>query len=168
MEDASILFKNSKIAMSRQLDSSTTTQMAQIMVHYGRPSRFSWPKSVRSSFGRTLLVKAIWENPFKTWLGENSKLGMSLCSSWKRIILICVCGWHELAGKKQNIDPMWKVLNKEADLGEATSFPWSCILGMHSTSMRSKSKYCGQLQNHVWIANFCGGNRETSILPKYS
>ena len=25
----------------------------------------------------------------------------------------------KLAGKKQNIDPMWKVLNKEVDLGES-------------------------------------------------
>ena len=24
-------------------------------------------------------------------------------------------------GKKQNLDPMWKVLNKEVDLGEPTS-----------------------------------------------
>ena len=28
----------------------------------------------------------------------------------------------KLAGKKQNIDPMWKVLNNEVDLGEPTSF----------------------------------------------
>ena len=28
----------------------------------------------------------------------------------------------KLAGKKLNIDPMWKVLNKEVDLGESTSF----------------------------------------------
>ena len=27
----------------------------------------------------------------------------------------------KLAGKKQNIDPMWKLLNKEVDLGEPTS-----------------------------------------------
>ena len=27
-----------------------------------------------------------------------------------------------MAGKKQNLDPMWKVLNKEVDLGEPTSF----------------------------------------------
>ena len=27
-----------------------------------------------------------------------------------------------LAGRKQNLDPMWKVLNKEVDLGEPTSF----------------------------------------------
>ena len=26
-----------------------------------------------------------------------------------------------LAGKKQNLDPMWKVLNREVDLGEPTS-----------------------------------------------
>ena len=28
----------------------------------------------------------------------------------------------KLGGKKQNLDPMWKVLNKELDLGEPTSF----------------------------------------------
>ena len=28
----------------------------------------------------------------------------------------------KLAGKNQNIDPMWNVLNKEVDLGEPTSF----------------------------------------------
>ena len=28
----------------------------------------------------------------------------------------------KLAGKKQNIDPMWKLINKEVDLGEPTSF----------------------------------------------
>ena len=28
----------------------------------------------------------------------------------------------KLAGKKQNLDPMWKLLNKEVDLGEPTYF----------------------------------------------
>ena len=28
----------------------------------------------------------------------------------------------KLDGKKQNLDPMWKLLNKEVDLGEPTSF----------------------------------------------
>ena len=28
----------------------------------------------------------------------------------------------KLAGKKQNLDPMWKLLNKENDLGDPTSF----------------------------------------------
>ena len=41
MEDAPQIIENSEIGMSRQLDSSTTTQKAQIMVQYGRPSRSS-------------------------------------------------------------------------------------------------------------------------------
>ena len=41
MEDAHKIIENSKIGMSRHLDSSTTTQMAKIMVQYGRPSRSS-------------------------------------------------------------------------------------------------------------------------------
>ena len=35
----------------------------------------------------------------------------------------------KLAGKKQNLDSMWKVLNKEIDLGEPTSFLDHVYLG---------------------------------------
>ena len=35
----------------------------------------------------------------------------------------------KLAGKKQNLDPMWKVLNKEVDLGEPTFFLDHVYLG---------------------------------------
>ena len=35
----------------------------------------------------------------------------------------------KLAGKKQNIDPMWKLLNKEVDMGEPTSFLDHVYLG---------------------------------------
>ena len=35
----------------------------------------------------------------------------------------------QLAGKKQNLDPMWKLLNKEVDLGEPTSFLDHVYLG---------------------------------------
>ena len=38
MEDAHKLLKNSLIGVTRHLDLSTTTQMAKIMVQYGRPS----------------------------------------------------------------------------------------------------------------------------------
>ena len=48
------------------------------------------------------------------------------------------------------------------------TFPGSCILGMHSKTMPKKLRYCGQLQNHVWIANFRGGSREITIPSKSS
>ena len=57
-------------------------------------------KSVWSSFGRTIMGKAIWESLIETWMGENSKLGMSFCTSWKRTILICACGWHKIGWKE--------------------------------------------------------------------
>ena len=130
MEDAPEWLKISQIGMSRHLDSSTSTQMAKIVVQYGRPSRSSWAESVRSSFGRTLMGKTIWENPLEVRLGEGFQSGMLIRTPWKRVILIRVCGWHKnLAGKKQNIDPMWKVLNKEVDLGEPTSFLDHVYLG---------------------------------------
>ena len=45
----------------------------------------------------------------------------------------------KLAGKKQNLDPMWKVLNKEVDLGEPTSFLDHENLGCTRTSMKEWS-----------------------------
>ena len=38
MEDAPTLFENSTVRMSRYFDPSTETQVAKIMVQYGRPS----------------------------------------------------------------------------------------------------------------------------------
>ena len=88
--------ENSQIGMSRHLDSSTPTQMAKIMVQYGRPSRFSWKESVWSSLSRTVVEKAVSENPFEARLGEGFQLGMLIRTPWKRFILICVCGLHQI------------------------------------------------------------------------
>ena len=56
-------------------------------------------------------------------LGESFPLGMLIRTPWKRVLFLSVYVEDiKLAGKKQNIDPMWKVLNKEIDLGEPTSF----------------------------------------------
>ena len=67
----------------------------------------------------------LWQDYSKsieTWLGENSKLGMSLFASWKGLFLSVYVDNIKLAGKKQNLHPMWKVHNKEVVLGEPTSF----------------------------------------------
>ena len=42
---------------------------------------------------------------------------------------LCLWMTWKLAGKKQNINPMWKVLNKEVDLGEPNSFLDHVYLG---------------------------------------
>ena len=91
------------------------------MVQYGRPSRFCWTTSAWSSLGRTVMAKTIWENPSAARLGKGFQLRMLIRTPWKRVFLICECGWHQI-GWNQNIDPMDKVLHKEFDLGEPTSF----------------------------------------------
>ena len=52
--------------------------------------------------------------------------------------------------------------------GRTNIFLGSCIPGMHSKTMRNKQRYCGQLQNHVRIANFSGESREITIPSKSS
>ena len=75
----------------------------------------------------------------------------------------------KLTGKKQNIDPMWKVLKKEVGwLGKTNIFPRSCVSGVHSKTMWKKQRYFWRLQNHVWITNFRGENSNTTMLRKYS
>ena len=41
----------------------------------------------------------------------------------------------KLAGKEQNIDPMWRLLNKEVGLGEPTSFLDHAYAGLRSKTM---------------------------------
>ena len=60
-------------------------------------------KSVWSSSGRTIMGKAIWENPIEIRLGESFQLGMLIRTPWKRIILICVCGWHKIGWKNKTL-----------------------------------------------------------------
>ena len=86
------IIENSKIGVSRHLDSSTTTQVTKIMVQYGRPSRSSWKEFVRSSFGRTIMGKAISENLIETWMGRKFQIGnVSLYIVRKVNFYLCMC-----------------------------------------------------------------------------
>ena len=93
------IIENSQIGMCRHLDSPTTTQMVKIMVQYGRSSRSSWAKSVRSSFGRTVMGKAIWENPVAA--RRRFPIGNAFSYTVKKgCSHLCVCGWHQIGWKE--------------------------------------------------------------------
>ena len=112
--------------------------------------------------------KAIWENPIETWLGENSKLGMFFRTPSKRIILLCVCGWHKNSmernkiliqcGKYSTKKSIWK--NPHLSLIMHT---WAAL----KRPCEIKQRSCGQLQSHVWFANFRGRNWKTSISENF-
>ena len=120
------------------------------------------------------LAGLLWERQFEKILLQHGWEKVSNWREWlfvhraKGLLFSVNVDDIKLAGKKQNMDPMWKVLQKEVDLGEPTSFLDHGIPGMYSKKMRNKQRYGGQLQNHVRIANFRGRNWKTSIPSKSS
>ena len=148
-----------------------------------RLPRHKWPKSWSSMEHPVVLLERnlyghplaglLWERQFEKIL---LKHGWEKIPNWECLFVHREKGFFlsvyvddiKLAGKKQNLDPMWKVLNKEVRFGRTNIFLRSCIFGLHSKTMRDKQRYCGRLQNHVRIANFSGWSREITISSKYS
>ena len=126
----------------------------------------------RNLYGHPL-AGLLWERQFEKIL---LKHGWEKIPNWqclfvhreKRIILICVCGWHKIGWKETKSWSDLESTQQRSRFGRTNIFSWSCLLGMHSTTMRNKQRYCGQLQNHVRIANFSGESREITIPSKYS
>ena len=94
---------------------------------------------------------------------------MSLCTSWKKIIiLICVRGWHQIGWKETKHWADVETTQQRSRFGRTNIFLGSCAFGLHSTTMRNKQRYCGQPQNHAWITNFRKRNWKNTILQKSS
>ena len=74
----------------------------------------------------------------------------------------------KLAGKKHNIDPMWKVLNKEVDLGEPTSFLDHVYLGCTQRQCEVSQNIVDNYRTMFESLNFCGGIGKITILSKDS
>ena len=91
-------------------------------------------------------------------MGENSKLGMSLCTSCKRIILICVCGWHQIGWKETNYRSDVESTQWTSWLGGTNIISWPCLPRMYPTTVWNKQRCCWQLQNHVRIQEFRRSN----------
>ena len=68
--------ENSQIRTFGCMDSSSKTQMAEVMgIHWGSCCS-SWTKLFRTPTRRTLVVKTVRESIDGTWLGKSTKLGM--------------------------------------------------------------------------------------------
>ena len=150
--------KNSEVRMPRYPVTSTTTQVTQIMVQYGRCDRSSCTKSLRSSFGRTVTGKAIWENSFAARLGEGFHIVNACSLTDKSAFLIRFCGrFQNFLEGDQNLDPMWKVLNKEVDLGEPSFFLDHVYLGCTQRQCEvSKDTVDNYRTMFEWWISACG------------
>ena len=125
-----------------------------------RLPRHKWPKS-RSSMEdpvvpleRNLhghpLAGLLWERQFEKVL---LKHGWERVPNWeclfvhreKELVLSVYVDDIKLAGKKQNLDPMWKVIMKDVGLGEPTFFLDHVYLGCTQKGVSNEQRYCGQI-----------------------
>ena len=74
----------------------------------------------------------------------------------------------KLAGKKQNIDPMWKELNKEVDLGEPTSFFDHVYLGCTQRQCEISKVFVDNYRTMFESRISAGWNWKTTMLGKSS
>ena len=101
-----------------------------------RLPRHKWPKSWSSIEDPVVLLERnlyghplaglLWERQFQKILLKDgwekvSNLECFFVHREKELFLSVYVDDIKLAGEKQNINPMWKVLNKEVDLGGTTS-----------------------------------------------
>ena len=112
----------------------------------------------------------IWERQLEKIL---LKYGWEKVSNWEclivhheKIILICVCGWHQVGWEETKYQSDVESTKQRSWFGRTNIFPWSCTLGLHSKTMWNKQRYCGQLQGHVWIQNFRRSNWKNTMLGK--
>ena len=120
-----------------------------------------------------LLTGPLWEKQFEKIL---LKHGWEKIPNWECLFVHREKGLF-LSVYVDDIKIDWKGTKSWSDLetsqqrsrfGRTNIFPGSCILGLHSTTMWNEQRYCGQLQNHVRIANFCGWSKEITIPSKSS
>ena len=115
--------------MSRYLDTFATTN-GKIMVQYWRPTRSPLERNL---YGHPF-ARLFWERQFGKILSEH---GWEKVPNWeclfvhreKGLFLFVYEDDLKLAGKRRNIDPMWKVLNKQVDLEQPASFLDHVYLG---------------------------------------
>ena len=112
--------------MSIRMDTSSTTQMAELMVKHWISCGASLTKLVWSPTCWSRVGKTIWRRFFWTWMGEITELDCMFVYREQGFISLWKCGWHRNRWKEA---PMWKKLVKHVDIDEPTSFLDHVYLG---------------------------------------
>ena len=122
-----------------------------------RLPRHKWPKSWSSMedpvvpleknlYGHPL-AGLLWERQFEKVLVQH---GWEKVSNWecffvhneKKVILMCVCGWHKICWNETKSWSYVESVKWRNRFGRTNIFPWSCVLGLHSTTLPNKQWYC--------------------------
>ena len=105
------VIKNSKVRMSRCLDTSTEAQRAKIMVQYGRPPVVPLERNLYGHPLAGLWLERQFEKFYWNTVGKKFfLLGMFICQLSKRTIPISVCGRYQTTQKTENVEPTEKIM----------------------------------------------------------
>ena len=126
----------------------------------------------RNRYGH-LLAGLLWERQTEKIL---LKHGWEKIPNWeclfvhraKELFLSVYVDDVKLAGKKHNIDPMWKVLDKEVDLGEPTSFLDHVYLGCTQRQCEVSQNIVDSYRTMFESRSSAGVSREITIPSKFS
>ena len=114
----------------------------------------------RNLYGHPL-TGLLWERQFEKvllehgWEKKTTNWECLFVNREKGQFLSVFVDEKKLAGKKQNIDPMWKVLVKGVDLGEPTSFLDHVQLGCTQRERQISKDIVDKLPKYVQIQYFC-------------
>ena len=168
MEDAPTLLKSPK------------SECPEIWI---RLPKLTWPKSWSSMDDPVVLLEInlyghplpglLWERQFET---TQRKHGWEKVSNWeclfvhreKELFLSVYVDDIKLAGRKQNLDPMWKTLTKDVDLGESTSFLDHVYLGCTQRQCQTSKDIVDNYRTMFESRISAGGSREITIPSKSS
>ena len=153
--------------MFRFLDTSSTTQVAEIHVTHWRSSGSSWTKFQQSSTSAIAVGKTIRRSFSRTWMGKKYRIG-NVCSFIENKAYFCKFLWMKLkAGKKNNLAPMEEI-DENRGYWRTCIISWPHVFGMHSAGMQTRCGHHWTIHKNVWITYLCWSNREITGMAKTS
>ena len=136
--------------------------------------RHKWPTSWSNIEGRVVpLERTLYGHPLAgllwwrqlsngSWMGQGSKLGMLVCSSKTKIILICTRGWYQNGGRESEYGSHVEEIDEECRSWRTNIIFLPRTFGMHSTWMKTERRHFQSIKRNVRITNFCWSNSKIS------
>ena len=144
---------NSKIWMSRRIDTPSKTQIPEIVVQCRKTKCFSWAEFVWASLNKTFVKTENSTNLNETWWEKVPIWYVYLLTRNKD----CSCRYtlttSRWLGKSRISHPCGRNLFRRT-----YAVLWSRVFGTSSTWMQTKCNYYWRIHENNWITHFCKNN----------
>ena len=151
------IIETSQDRMSRCFDTSTATQVANILLEHRRSCGSSRTKSVWSSTCRIIVGKIVRKSSIGIRMGTSTEFRLFLRASKARSMLIGIRGWRENDWKEAKTILIVELVD-EKRWSWWTNYISSSrfFFGMYSTRRQLERKYCWGIQTMFETRNSAG------------